>query len=361
MAHLKGWHSFRLVEALHQSDEMHYRFPSDLSSDDDEHDGHSSMSSSLPNVQSNPEQSGDQKLRRLCVSSNITPTGPNHHTDAEYDIDMVAHLVSIYDLDEDSRSLDIANEQCTTSMSHEHQQCSIEPMPSGCEITGLSADELRATGHTESHVNLIISLASRGSVGMLPTSWRTGLFFLPWRFFTHDDNTILRSHYTSAYAGEIAFTRMLDLGGWVRSGISVGLPPETRIEKFLKDYIRWTLKDAGLDKHTTLPIVKVVTAAKAIDDEKVLACATRSLTRLSARYHTALEEQATKSDMRTGRCNSRIPTLYALIAKHNKVALATLRPDDPSQTLLPTALFEFDDPLHDYWISLALAIIACHT
>lgn len=232
---------------------------------------------------------------------------------------------------------------------------------------GVSTEQLREQGWDDDHITLVQKLAMRGFEPLLPQYWNIDFRFLPDGLFSQDDNAFISCLHLRHNRGVKALERLLELGGRVRDQLQshTSKTPEQQVRIMLKEYLKWSDADAGLDKKTAIPILAIETKPANTEASILQANAKRKLTKLANRYREAFKvSQSIENSPRSHASTTLsypIPTLYAIIASHTLIALVAYRPDEePEPQIKSVAFFDMKDRDYDVWNALAVAIIVCH-
>lgn len=216
--------------------------------------------------------------------------------------------------------------------------------------------QLRLAGWNDEHISLLTRLQTRDKGAIMPFDWKFGMPYMPAGLFARPDAgdaVFLASHLSSTASGEIGFTRLLDIGSQMRCSASNPQNiPGRHLEMPLKSYLKWAMKDVGLDVETTRPMLEISIAHQDVAPDVLTRTATRRLKRLYSKTHPLVTSTSSGHAVQ-------IPPLYGVLCSHLLVALVALRsPSSPE--VQPIAYFDFSDKDLDVWNALALAIIACH-
>lgn len=213
----------------------------------------------------------------------------------------------------------------------------------------------RMEGWDEHHLTLLAHLHNRGKERILPVSFKRALHFMPDGIFaTGSECPILGSRNTSAFQGEKHLTTLLKLGGYMRSSILEDSRPEKQLDRFLKPYVRWAMKDAGPNTRHLPPTVAVV-----------MASAKSAETLVQTKIFTLLQHIATRHGKVLQCAHSPhealqfLPSLYVILAIGTTVVLSVYKAS-LGHKLHSVATFDFSKPEQDVWNSIALALVVCH-
>jgi hypothetical protein len=190
----------------------------------------------------------------------------------------------------------------------------------------------------------------------------------------------------------------LPLGATVRSLVDLGDEPEPRIAHYINQYIKWSLRDAGLDCLDYIPCL-VVEARKRHEKDPtgVYQRTEEKLRELAEQYWQHVNVAPVQSIPSTPKENHRVafnkasfetpdvrikgeptsgaesqiatapstetvdhglPTLYGLIIAHTIVALVTLDTSVEGKELRNIALIDYSKRDQDVWNGLAIAMVA---
>lgn len=148
--------------------------------------------------------------------------------------------------------------------------------------------------------------------------------------------------------------------------------------------MRWSDRDAGLNRQNHIPVVAVSTAQEGQATQDVIDNVTAKLKHLAALYrakwliHPSVEGNGENDQGDKGKGKGKekekekepekdkepepeyeheLPTLYGLIIAHTIVSLVTLNATHPDQAVHSIALFDLSDEEHDVWNAFAIAIV----
>ena len=241
---------------------------------------------------------------------------------------------------------------------------------------GFSAEEMRADGWDDDHITLVERLTLRGFEPVLPAYWHFNYPWVPEGLFCSDDNSFVSSVQNELTHSQLAFDNLLEMSSRIRDGILMndGIPvrqqvlrslPERQGKKYIEHFIRYCDKDSGLDLQTAIPILTIVARPKEVSAQRIQAIARKRLQGYAEQWKEAFRIRQSIEDSPVSRASTvlhyPIPTLYAIIASYNLVALVAYRPEDGENAdLRSVLLMDNNDRHYDFWNALAVALIVCH-
>lgn len=194
-----------------------------------------------------------------------------------------------------------------------------------------------------------------------------------------------------------AFASLMNLGTRVRDRLNTSQAPETTLQRDIDSYIRWSHRDAALNRQNHIPVLAVATATAGQDTQDAIDSVTARLQHLTGLYrekwrvHPSVEggdendqgnkgkEKEKEKSQEKGKGKEKkqsrqkgkrkqkkktnpdfehdLPTLYGLVIVHTVVAIVTLDANHPDNPVRSIAQFDFSDEDHDVWNVFAIAIV----
>lgn len=241
---------------------------------------------------------------------------------------------------------------------------------------GISPEELRAQGWDDDHITLMERLTLRGFEPVLPAYWKFNYPWLPEGLFCKDDDSFICSVKDEMAHSHRAFDDLLEMSSRIRDGIfyNDGKPvgkqvvrslPERQGKKYIEKFINWCDKDSGLDLKQAIPMLTIVARPKEVAPEAIQSIARNRLARYAEEWKEAFRIRQSIEGSPVSRASTvltyPIPTLYAIIASYNLVALVAYRPDDgPDADIRSVLLMDNNNVNYDFWNALAIALVVCH-
>lgn len=241
---------------------------------------------------------------------------------------------------------------------------------------GVSPAELRAQGWDDDHITLVERLTLRGFEPVLPAYWKFNYPWLPEGLFCNDDDSFIRSVTDEMAHSHRAFDDLLEMSSHIRDGIFyndkkpirqqiVRSLPERQGKKFIEKFLNWADKDSGLDLKRAIPMLTIVARPKEVPPGTIQRIARNRLARFAEQWKEAFRIRQSIEGSPVSRASTvltyPIPTLYAIIASFNLVALVAYRPEDgPDADIRSVLLMDNNNVNYDFWNALAIALVVCH-
>lgn len=150
---------------------------------------------------------------------------------------------------------------------------------------------------------------------------------------------------------------LLRLGVLVRDKESLGLEPESLIEREINRYIKYTEKDGGYHRKRFLPVISVVKARPQQEVNSITKAISTEMMFLAQKHRENLGYQV--DDTSEPDANKRTPPLlYGMIVARAVVIFVTLDSADPNATLRHLNHFDFTVKKMDVWNGFAIALMA---
>ncbi|MCJ1283347.1 hypothetical protein MMC26_002675 [Xylographa opegraphella] len=237
---------------------------------------------------------------------------------------------------------------------------------------------------TAAEIDVFNKLNMRGFEPLLPRTWALDFPTVPSALFTDDtQEAFLNAIYGSDFRATRALSILLELGARVRDYISLNLPPEQLISRYIQQYIKWSHRDGHLVTKNPIPILVVVTGRDDETVEAVVDRASREIYDLGKRYrrnwllpkppkfpkpkkdqaadcadNTAdNDEKGLDGDEEPDEFDPPLPTVYGLVIAYTTVSLITYDSDQPEREMKALALFDFMLDDQDVWNAFAIAIV----
>jgi hypothetical protein len=243
------------------------------------------------------------------------------------------------------------------------------------------AQKMLAAGWNKDTITLYMLISRRGYEILFPANWVYDFPYFPANIFTsNDDEAYLKQlkEWSGAARKQIdTFTKIgVRVRDSCRSHSTYQRRPEGLIETTLKNYIKWSQKDAGLWRgvrkkqlHPLVVTEAAMTGFKETDklEEKILI----KLRKLAAKHLAALRvenpEPLESPDDESpwffhGQDAFRIepPTIYGVVICQTVVALVAYEPLSERDALRTIAFFHYSKPEYDVWNSLALCMMVIY-
>jgi hypothetical protein len=241
---------------------------------------------------------------------------------------------------------------------------------------GISSEELRDQGWDDDHITLMERLTLRGFEPVLPAYWKFNYPWLPEGLFCKDDDSFIRSVKDEMAHSHRAFDDLLEMSSRIRDGIfyNTGKPiekqvvrslPERQGKRFIEKFINWCDKDSGLDLKRAIPMLTIVARPKEVQAETMQRIARNRLGSYAEQWKEAFRIRQSIEGSPVSRASTvltyPIPTLYAVIASYNLVAVVAYRADDgPDADIRSVLLMDNNNINYDFWNALAIALLVCH-
>ena len=241
---------------------------------------------------------------------------------------------------------------------------------------GISLEELREQGWDDDHIALMERLTLRGFEPVLPAYWKFNYPWLPEGLFCKDDDSFIRSVKDEMAHSHRAFDDLLEMSSRIRDGIFynngkdirkqvVRSLPERQGKRFIEKFINWCDKDSGLDLKRAIPMLTIVARPKDVDPAIMQRIARNRLAGYAEQWKEAFRIRQSIEGSPVSRASTvltyPIPTLYAIIASYNLVAVVAYRPDDgPDADIRSVLLMDNNNVNYDFWNALAIALLLCH-
>jgi hypothetical protein len=241
---------------------------------------------------------------------------------------------------------------------------------------GVSPAELRAQGWDDDHITLVERLTLRGFEPVLPAYWKFNYPWLPEGLFCANDDSFIRSVKDEMIHSHRAFDDLLEMSSRIRDGIFyndrkpprkqvIRSLPERQGKKFIEKFTKWCDKDSGLDLKRAIPMLTIVAKPKEVAPETIQRIARTRLARYAKQWKEAFRIRQSIEGSPVSRASTAlsypIPTLYAIIASYNLVALVAYRPEDgPDADIRSVLLMDNNNVNYDFWNALAIALVVCH-
>jgi hypothetical protein len=243
------------------------------------------------------------------------------------------------------------------------------------------AQKMLTAGWNKDTITLYMLISRRGYEILFPANWVYDFPYFPANIFTmNDDEAYLKQLKEWSGPARKQIDTFTKIGVRVRdscqSHSTYQRRPEGLIETTLKNYIKWSQKDAGLVRgvrkkylHQLIVTEAAMEGFKETDklEEKILI----KLRRLAAKHLTALRienpEPLESPDDNSpwffhGQDAFRIepPTLYGVVICQTVVALVAYEPLSERDALRTIAFFHYSKPEYDVWNSLALCMLVMY-
>lgn len=176
-------------------------------------------------------------------------------------------------------------------------------------------------------------------------------------------SSYIESEATNVLVAQLALSHLFDLGSLARDAWHTRAPrrtPAYQIKRAVRNYTKWAAKDGDVDQlWSELPLFELISFPLEVHSSIVEEKMTKRLSNLHAKWHEALQFQATES----GTEAPEIPTLYGVTASHTVMAFVSHVPPTEGKGqggLRLIAMFDFGKEGYDVWNSLAVAIFVIH-
>lgn len=228
-------------------------------------------------------------------------------------------------------------------------------MPSGHQRHGVNAQALREAGWGDEHIHMVDRIAMRGYEPLIPSTYRMDVPHLPEVMYSQEDRMLISGLRNNRFDAR-ALVKLFEIGPRARGQAwrdDANSTPERQVDRYLKEYMKWTDREADLNKRTAIPIIALVIGSPKATVPVLQETARRHLAKLATKYQNAYSALPSSAQYE-------ISQLYALIASNTVVALVAYRPDTPEQSVRTVAYFDLGVVEYDVWNAFALAIIMCH-
>ena len=239
-----------------------------------------------------------------------------------------------------------------------------------------SPEELREQGWDDDHITLVERLVLRGLEPVLPAYWKFNYPWVPDDLFCKDDNSFVCSVKDEMIHSHKAFDELLEMSARIRDGIFwnkdkepkdqvIRSLPEQQGKAWINKFVKWCDKDSGLDLKRAIPMLTIVARPKEVTSESLQRIARIKLARHAAEWKEAFRVRHSIENSPLSHASTvlsyPIPTLYAIIASHNLVAVVAYRPDLGEEADIKSVLLMDNSNVnYDFWNALAIAIVLCH-
>ncbi|MCJ1472298.1 hypothetical protein MMC13_000945 [Lambiella insularis] len=256
-------------------------------------------------------------------------------------------------------------------------------------------------GWTQSEIDLFNKLNMRGFEPLFPTPWHIDFPTLPPGLFSSNDQLVfIKSLCSKDFRAQRALSVLLSLGPKVRDRLRCKLSPVPTITREIRDYIKWSHVDAGLDKCDPIPALAFVSAN---EGESVASAVTRArdqmhdLGRQYREEFRIVPDKAPKKQPTNPKAEKNstvkqvsdndldedkilddedevaeelaelleegeeefepLPTIYGIVVIHTVVSVVTYNSSIVGKDIRALALFDFGIEDQDVWNSFAVAIL----
>ncbi|MCJ1369102.1 hypothetical protein MMC20_000310 [Loxospora ochrophaea] len=223
-------------------------------------------------------------------------------------------------------------------------------------------DGIDRSNWTTSETALFDRLNMRGFEPLLPACWQMDFRTLPATLFTPNEKAFIDSSHGSDFRATKALSSLLNLGVKVRDRLFHSLPVEETLGREIQSYIKWSIKDAGLENKDYIPALTVATS---VHNESVRGAVERVTKRLHAlgnRYRQAwrITDAERKEDPERWeglKYRYDPPTLFGIVIKSTVVAFVSYNSRIEGKEVRSIATFNFGAFQQDVWNGLAVAIL----
>lgn len=237
---------------------------------------------------------------------------------------------------------------------------------------------------SEEETKLYLGLALRGVKPVMSFTWSTDFSTLPESLFAVPDNSDYQeeklpfhAHKGTNFAAIRAFRELLEVGGFVRDCRLLTLKPQVVIQRSIKKYIRWAIRDAALRVTSkSLPVHVIytqksdLTALSAVhglsNKMESLANRHRQLHTMSyqGKFSRGAQRLATRSRSKEPEPFQYWPTLVGFLICGPILSIVSLDTNPNSVTWVGDSgtrvkylgQFDMSEQDQDVWNSLAIAI-----
>ena len=239
-----------------------------------------------------------------------------------------------------------------------------------------SAEELREQGWDDDHITLVERLVLRGLEPVLPADWKFSYPWVPDNLFCKDDDSFVCSVKDEMAHSQKAFDELLEMSSRIRDGIFwnkdkepkdqvIRSLPEMQGKAWIEKFTKWCDRDSGLDLKRAIPMLTIVARPKEVTSESLQRIARKKLARHAQQWKEAFRVRHSIENSPLSHASTvlsyPIPTLYAIIASHNLVALVAYRPDLGEEADIKSVLLMDNSNVnYDFWNALAVAVVVCH-
>ena len=163
----------------------------------------------------------------------------------------------------------------------------------------------------------------------------------------------------SAPAAQKALYVLFDVGQRARDASIQGIQPEKSIGRYLNDYFAWTMRDAGLNKVSHIPILTITVSHPNEPTASVVSRCTDRMHDMGRRYREAWRVDDGSVDalgVSVPRYKRALPTIFGIIVKRTGVGFITYDAGAPGKAVRNMGVWDLAKVGQDVWHAFAIAI-----